>query len=153
MPSNSTFVEGQGWLVEERQIDRVTAEGGSGRRLTNKTGAASVRGTIVKLDSVVDKAFIVAPADDEAPAMVVYDDGVLDGEECFVVSEGYTPVLLKDGTASVAGNWSIVSDAAGRADATSASPIPLDHWKEIGHCCETKEAGVDVLALHKLHFN
>ena len=148
------FVEGQGWKVIDRFTGRVTPEGGRGRKLTNKTGAASVRGTIVVLSDASDMAVEVAPAGSESPFGVIYDNDIPDGEECFVVTDGFTPVLLKNGTASVAGNWVIVSnDTAGRADATAAEPVPLDHWQEIGHAAESKDAGADVLVLCSLHFN
>lgn len=88
-----------------------------------------------------------------SPFGIVYDAEIPDGQECFVVTTGFAQVLLKDGTATTAGNWSICSDVPGRVDATASAPNPNDHWQEIGHSSETKSAGTNVLALHTIHFN
>ena len=136
-----------------------TAEGGLAISLTNKTGAASVKGMIVDASTTTDDAFGIEGADDLNPIGVVYEAGVADGSECWVVVQGIAEVLLKDSTASTKGYWVKVSDAAGRADATNAAPPggtvqALEiHMQEIGHCIESKTAGTDVLAKIVMHFN
>jgi len=134
---------------------RFTEEGGFAILLTNKTGAASVKGTIVEADTTTDNAFKASAASSDDPIGIVYEAGVADGSECWVVIYGIAEVLLKDTTASTRGYWVMTSDAAGRADATNAAPpgFVASHFQEIGHCIESKTAGTDVLAKIVMHFN
>lgn len=137
----------------------ITPIGGICIRLLNKTGVASVLGTVVQADTVNDNAFKACGADGLMAIAVVYQVGVADGSLCWVVVYGIAQVLLKDATLSTRGNWVYVSDVAGRANATLAAPpgggIPeLDiHMGEIGHCIESKGADTDVLAKVVVHFN
>ena len=134
-------------------IAHLTPEGGLALRLTNKTGAASVKGTLVEADGAVDNAFEIADASSNHSIGVVYEDGVVDGDECLVCIGGRVQVLLKDATASTRHNWVKTSDVAGRADATGASPAAAPtHFLEIGHCIESKGADTDVLAFIMMHF-
>jgi len=152
-------VSGGPGQIESWAESAITPIGGICIRLLNKTGAASVLGTIVQADTVIDNAFKVCGVDGVMPIAVVYQAGVADGSLCWIVIYGIAQVLLKDATASTKGYWVYVSDAAGRADATLAAPpgggIPeLDvHMGEIGHCIESKGADTDVLAKVILHFN
>lgn len=137
----------------------ITDLGGIAIPLTNKTGANSVKGTIVIASAGTDNAFDIGAAAEPQPIGIVYEDGIADGSECWVVIYGVAQVLLKDTTASTHGNWVKSSDVGGRADATNAAPpgggIPeLDqHMGEIGHALETQGGGADVLCKTKLHFN
>lgn len=138
---------------------KFTAEGGLAVKLTNKTGSNSVKGSVVSISSSVDNAFTLQTNEFDSVG-VVYDDGIADGQECWVVEGGRAQVLLKDGTASTRGNWVICADTDGRADATQPTPSPnnttgehTQHFKEIGHCMETKSSGTSVLAYCTLHFN
>ena len=139
----------------------LTELGGIAIKLTNETGAPSVKGTIVIASNVSgqDDSFEVAGADEYQPIGIVYEDGIADGSECWVVINGVAQVLLKDATTSTTGNWVRTSDVAGRADVTLAAPpgggIPeLDqHMQEVGHSLETKSANTDVLCKVALHFN
>jgi len=99
---------------------KFTTEGGLAIQLINKTGAASVRGTLVEADTTTDLAFKVNDADGHHPIGAVYEAGVADAALCWVVIYGKCQVLLKDTTASTRGYWVKSSDAAGRADATNA---------------------------------
>ena len=133
---------------------RLTPEGGIAIQLTNKTGAASVKGSVVRADTSTDNAFILLDAGGQEPIGVVYESGIADGSECWVVIAGRVQILLEDSTASTRGNWVEGSaTTAGRADATNAAPVPASHWKEIGHCIETLTGGTDVLAYCIIHFN
>ena len=135
-------------------IAHLTPEGGLALRLTNKTGVASVKGTIVEAHAATDNAFRVCDANSLEMFGIVYEDGIADGAECLVVVGGRVQVLLKDATASTRNFWVRVSDVAGRADATTASPPATPtHFYEIGHCIESKGADTDVLAFIILHFN
>lgn len=140
----------------ENQADinrHLTREGGKCTVLINKTGVASVKGTIVEAHAATDNAFRVADASSVEGFGIVYDDGIADGSECRVVTDGRCQVLLKDATLSTRNNWVMTSDVAGRADATNASPAASpQHFKEIGHCIESKGADTDVLAFCMVHF-
>ena len=103
--------------------------------------------------ATTDNAFRVTDADSVEGFGAVYEDGIDDGEECLVVFGGRVQVLLKDATASTRNYWVKQSDVAGRADATGASPAAAPtHFKEIGHCIESKGADTDVLAFIMMHF-
>jgi hypothetical protein len=145
--------------VQSSQAERAkfTPEGGLAVLLTNKTGAASVKGTVVTTGAVVDNSFEVQAAEYEA-AGIVYDSGVADGSDCWVVVSGIAEVLMKDGVAPIRGDWCKCADTDGRAEAT-VPPVGIgaltvsEHFKEVGHCLESKAAGTDVLAKVLLHFN
>ena len=134
-----------------------TPEGGLAIKLTNKTGGASVKGSVVHCSETTDDAFDLQA--DEFDAMgVVYENGIADGSDCLVVVAGIADVLLKDGTAATRGYWAKASDTDGRAEVTTApSGIGAldvgEHFREIGHCIESKGSGSDVLAKCILHFN
>jgi hypothetical protein len=139
---------------------RFTPEGGMARVYINKTGAPSVRGTIVETSDSVDNAVDIIGADEPHPIGVMEHDGIPDGSLCWVVVGGPAYVLLKDSTTATRGYWVRSSDTdAGRADATNASPpggtvnAIEGHFREIGHAMETVGSGTDVLALIHLHFN
>lgn len=139
----------------------LTELGGIAVKLTNETGAPSVKGTIVQAIDIsgMDDSFEVVDADGVQPIGIVYEDGIADGSECWVVINGIAQVLLKDGTTATVGNWVKASDVAGRANATLTAPpgggIPElgQHMGEIGHSLETKSIGTDVLCKVALHFN
>lgn len=137
----------------------ISELGGVAVKLNNGSGAPSVKGTIVIADTNADDSFDTAPADEIQPIGIVYEDGVADGSDCWVIIYGIADVLLKDTTASTHGNWVYVSDVAGRAEATLAAPpgggIPeLEiHMGEVGHAIESVAGGEDVLARVCIHFN
>jgi hypothetical protein len=135
-----------------------TAEGGLKVRLVNKTGAASVKGTLVRSDTNTSGGFIVAPGDSDECIGVVYESGVADGSECWIVVSGIAEVLLKNSTGSLAGGWAYMSDVAGRMITASDPPGgtigALDnHMKEIGHSIQYHAGGTDVLVKIIMHFN
>ena len=129
-------------------------------RLTNRTGAPSVRGMIVTASDTSDNAFMINNANIPKPIGVVYTIGVPDGGECYVFTGGVADVLLQDGTSATRGYWAKVSDTvAGRADITNALPpggtisALEDHGAEIGHCIQSVTAGTNKLAKCVIHFN
>lgn len=139
----------------------LTPEGGIAVQMINKTGGPSVKGTIVDSDPSVDFAVRVCPANNSDATGVIYQDGIPDGKPVFVVVSGMADVLLQDGTASTRGYWiKISATQAGRADMTNPNPpgsgtiAEIDnHFREIGHCIQSKLSGTDVLARASLHFN
>ena len=121
---------------------------------TNKTGAATVKGTLVETDTTTDKAFDIADADAVDCIGAVFEAGVADGSDAWIVISGCAQVLLKDTTAATRHNWAATHDVAGRADCSQGTPPAAPaHFNEIGHCIESQAGGSDVLATCILHFN
>lgn len=132
-----------------------TVEGGLAVRMTNKTGVASVKGSLVRASAGTDNAFDDAPASSDEAIGVVYETGIADAAECWIVVAGIADVLLKDTTASTRGFWVGMSDVEGRADATGANPpaaLPA-FGTSIGHALESQGQGSDVICKCILQFN
>lgn len=134
----------------------MTAIGGFAIKLTNKTGANSVAGNLVKADTATNDAVILTAAGDTECFGVFLDAGIADGAEAWVVVSGIADVALDDNVASVRGDWMSTGVLAGyAATATSPAAAPT-HFEEIGHCIETVAAGgagTHILARCVLHFN
>lgn len=136
---------------------KFTPEGGLATKMINDTGAASIKGTVVAASTAIDNGF-KSTINQFDMIGVVYDNGVANGKECFVVYSGICQVLMEDGVASKSGDWVRASTVAGRAT-PSTDPQGLsalaasEHFKELGHCLETKSAGTGVLIKILIHFN
>ena len=132
----------------------VTEDGGMFILLANKTGAVSVKGTIIV---AADMGVSIAPADTFVPFGIIAEDGIAINGLVKVVVSGLAYVLLKNGEASFAGSWVGVSDVAGRAylpsKPSTEPPSTTEHSREIGHCLQTVTAGTNKLALIGVHFN
>lgn len=137
----------------------ITELGGLARKYTNKTGAPSVKGQLVAISTGTDDAVDTTGVSAINAMGVIYNSGVADGSDVWVVTDGPAEVLLKDTTAATKGYWVSTSDTAGRADATSAT-APADvggaanqgNLKRIGRCIKSVGAGSDVLAKVHLSF-
>lgn len=135
-----------------------TSEGGRYVTMTNKTGAPSVKGSVVAPSSSTSGGFQLSATPYYDPIGIVYENGIADGSPCKIVLDGPADVLIKDGTAATRKYWVGPSDVAGRADASSVSPpggtiaALENHFKEIGHALETKGSGTNVLVRCMLHF-
>jgi hypothetical protein len=139
---------------------RFTPEGGIGTYFINKTGAPSVKGSMVNTEASVDFGVNLVGADEPDIVGVIYDDGIPDGEEVLVIFQGIADVLLQDSTASTRGYWCRASATqAGRVDMTNAEPPggtinAIDaHFHECGHCMQSVTAGTDKLARMMMHYN
>lgn len=132
-----------------------TAEGGDVFWMTNATGSATVKGTIVEASATVDDGFDVAGLDCDDPIGVVYDDGVPDGERCRIVHNGKAHVLVEASQAVTRTNWLRTSSSAVGRVHPAASPPGADpsHWQEVGHAVESVAGGANVLVLAAIHFN
>jgi hypothetical protein len=133
---------------------KFTPEGGLAIKLTNVTGENSVKGSVVAASFATDNAFSLQSEEYDSIG-VVYDNGIANGQECWVVVGGIAEVLLKDSTGSTRGHVVFAADTDGRA-ITAAVPTPPNsdaHFKEIGHCLETKGSGTNVLFKMALHCN
>ena len=137
---------------------RFTNEGGLAVRLTNKTGAVSVKGTLVDAHTTINNAFKLVPVNEPDCIGAVYDSGVADGSECWVVVSGIADVMFVGNT--TAGHFARVTvtadtgDQAGYAisEAVPTSPFATDkHFQEIGHVLEARTGSG--LAKVILHFN
>lgn len=138
----------------------MSAIGGICIKLTNKTGANSVAGQLLKADTATNDAVILTAADELENVGVFLDSGVADGSEAWVVISGIADVAMEDNTAATRGNWVRSSSSeAGYSDATNAtppSPASFTHFAEIGHCIESVAAGgagTHILARIIMHFN
>lgn len=134
---------------------KFTIEGGLAIKLTNKSGLNSVKGTIVKAHDSIDNAFKISDANEFDAIGSVYDDGLYDGEECWVIVAGIAEVLLEDGTSATIGYWARTSTTdPGRAIVNTETQPGLlaTHFAEIGHGVEGVSSGTDVLAKIIMHF-
>lgn len=157
--TGATLTARLGGLLSENVA--FTAEGGLAVKLVNKTGSATVKGTIVHVYSAtaVDDAFELSPVDSLDCFGVVYEAGVADGSAAWVVVSGIGEVLFKAATTRGQVARTPISGDTGEA-AGYAMPMTVpanpnvlveDHFREIGHILESKNA--DTLCKVILHFN
>jgi hypothetical protein len=134
---------------------KITPEGGIAIKLTNKTGSASVKGTVVEAHDTIDNAFQVAPTSDIDPIGICYDSGIVDGAECWVVVSGIAEILVVNAVATTRAYVALTSTTvAGRIDIVSPTTInSVEHFREVGHTLESKAAGTNVLVKCVIHFN
>ena len=135
----------------------ISSIGGICIKLTNKTGANTVQGNLVRADTAVDDAFILTAAADDEYIGVVLEAGVADGSEAWIVVHGICDVLFDDNVAAVRANW-VGTGQAGLAR-TQAAPPALGvaaHFEEVGHSIESVAAtggGTFILARCVLQHN
>lgn len=134
----------------------VTPEGGIAVKLTNNTGAVSVKGALVTTSSAVAMGVVLVAVDIPNPIGVFYESGVANGAEAWVVVSGITEVLFVGNTTRghlargfITGDSGYV---AGRAlsEAVPTSPFASDkHFYEIGHLLESRVgAGLAKIVMH-----
>ena len=129
---------------------KITVIGGCAVKLTNKTGGNTVAGQLVIASTGTDNAFATAGANAENVIGIVLDAGVADGSEAWVVGGGIADVLM-DGGGSAHGDRIIASATVGSADVWNTGGAVATHFREIGHCLETRVGAG--LARVDLHFN
>ena len=152
------FLNSGGLFVSNQRV-RFTPEGGLAVRLTNKTGSASVKGTVVAAHGSVDNAVKKIIVDVPDPIGVIYDDGIPDGYLVWVVISGRAQVLFVGNTTrGYLARGFLTADGgsyeAGKAlaEAVPGSPFASDkHFYEIGHVIESRTGAG--LAFCVLHFN
>ena len=136
----------------------VSPEGGIMVRLTNKTGAASVKGNVVTNSATTANAVTLA-VDGEPDAFgVFYASGIADGSEAWVVVSGIADVYFIGSTTLGHLARTFISGEAGYvtgqaiSEAIPAAPFATDkHFCEIGHLLESRVGSG--LAKCVLHFN
>ena len=130
---------------------KITPEGGFAVRLKNKSCAPSIKGTIVNVESTTDNGFTLTPIGANYNLGVVYESGVEDGAECWVVTKGIAEVLMKN--AAVRGQLCRIpltgdtGEVAGYAMAAAQAASTSVYT--IGDVLESKDA--DVLCKVLLH--
>lgn len=136
--------------------DAVTAERGILYKVTNRTGHASIKGEVVGPSTSADGEVILNDSGFD-PIGVVQEAGVAEGSEMWVWGCGsICQVMMKDSTAAVRGQVMLADDVDGRAYCVavpSSNPVVAEHFRELGHCLQSKDAGTNVLTLCVLHFN
>lgn len=138
---------------------KLTPEGGYAIKLINKTGAPSVKGEVVCASTNVDNAFVKIVVDRPDPIGVIYESGIADGQEAWIVVSGIADVYFVGSTTSgQLARGFITADGAsyvtGRALAENVptSPFASDkHFYEISHILESRTGAG--LAKCILHFN
>jgi hypothetical protein len=134
-------------------------DGGFMVKLTNKTGAVSVKGEVVTAGSAANNSVTKIIVDIPNPIGVFWESGVADGTDAWVVVSGLADVyfvgnttrghlargfLTADGASYVSGQ--VLSEAF------PVSPFASDkHFYEIGHVLESRTGAG--LAKCVLHFN
>ena len=133
-----------------------TSEGGIAVQMINKTGSNSIKGYCIDPHSE-NNSFQLVPVNVPDCIGIVYDDGIPDGELCWIVFSGVAHVYFQvNSTASYLARTPITADSGVSGQAISellpTSPFATDkHFCEIGHIVETRaDPG---LALCVLHFN
>lgn len=136
----------------------ITVEGGLAVKLTNKTGAASVKGYVVSNSTTTASAVELIVQGEPDPIGVFYESGIADGAEAWVVVAGIADVYFIGSTTLgylartfIAGEAGYVTGQA-LAEALPAAPFATDkHFCEIGHVLEARVGAG--LAKCVLHFN
>lgn len=137
-------------------VPTLTPDGGYYVWLVNKTGANSVKGTLVVASTITDSAFALAGVGADDCLGVVYDAGVADGGLCRVVISGIAEVLIEAGDTIDRRRWLRSPTAtAGRGSlgAVAGGGSVAEHFKECGHCLVTKTNTDPTLAKCIVHFN
>lgn len=134
---------------------KFTQDGGLAVRYINKTGAASVRGYVVSVDSTQDDSVKLLPIDDQMPIGVFLDSGVPDGAPAWVVVSGRAYVYFWASTTrghfARGGLTADTGEVAGQALSEASPASATNHFYEIGHVLESRTGAG--LALVNLHFN
>jgi hypothetical protein len=133
-------------------------DGGFMIKLTNKTGGVSVKGTVVRSGRNLNNSFEKVTDGIPDTIGIVYENGIADGSECWVVISGIADVYFVNSTVrGYLARTFITSEigyVTGQAlsEQVPSSPFASDkHFCEIGHIIETRTGAG--LAKTVLHFN
>jgi len=137
---------------------KFTPDGGLAVLLTNRTGAASVKGNVLTQDSVNDKSVVLILQNIPNPIGVFLESGIPNGSAAWVVVSGIADVyFIGSTTRGHLARGFVTADAGfitGQAlsEAVPGSPFATDkHFYEIGHVLETRTGAG--LAKVNLYFN
>jgi hypothetical protein len=136
-----------------------TPEGGIAHKYINKTGAASVKGYMVSCGGTcqIDDSFVLSVVNVPDPIGIVYEGGIADGQECWVVTEGCAEAyFIGNATRGQFARGFVTGDAgyvAGQvlAENVPSTPFATDkHFYEIGHVRQSRTgAGLARIQIHK----
>ena len=136
--------------------DPVTNERGFLVKVKNNTGAASVKGHILAADPAADNAVIIEASGFD-PIGICAESGIAAGSDMWMWCNGsICQVMMKDSTAAVRGYVGLCDDVDGVAyviQVPNSNPVVAEHFREIGHCMQSVDAGTGVMALFSIHFN
>jgi hypothetical protein len=145
-------------IVKISEKTGFTTDGGLAILMINKTGGASVKGYMVQGSPTTDNGFSLCVVNVPNPIGIVYDAGVADGGECWVVISGMADVYYNGNvTRNTFARGFITGDAgyvSGQAlsEAVPTAPFATDkHFYEIGHPVASRTGAG--LCLTALHFN
>lgn len=133
-----------------------TPEGGKAVRMTNRTGAASVKGYLVSASPDYDNSVRLTQISTPDCIGVCYEDGVPDGAEMWVVVSGLADVYFVGsatrGHYARMGFTEDTGEVIGQAisEAVPSAPFTTDkHFAEIGHVLASRTgAGLTKCVLH-----
>lgn len=127
---------------------KLTAEGGLAVKMTNKTGVASVKGSIVSLSTGTDNAFALSAVDASGVVGVVYESGIADAAECWVVVKGIAETLFTNNvTHGMYARAPVAADTDEVAGSAVGAAIPANTFNtdaylaRFGFVLESKNAG------------
>jgi hypothetical protein len=127
---------------------KITPEGGLAVKMTNKTGAASVKGNIVSLSTGTDNAFALSAVDASGVVGVVYEAGKADAAECWVVVKGIAETLFTNNvTHGMYARAPVAADTDEVAGSAVGAAIPANTFNtdvylaRFGFVLESKNAG------------
>jgi len=124
-------------------LAKITPEGGYAVKLTNKTGSPSVKGQIVSHKGTDANAFGLTAVNATHCLGVVYEGGVADAAECWVVVSGIAQVRMKN--AATMGHICripLTADVGEAGYAMDAVQSDTASVYKIGDVLETAEAEV-----------
>lgn len=132
----------------------LTPEGGVASKFTNNSGGTLAHGTAVSLSSSNDAS--VVPQNNEYDCIGFVYGSSINGGDCWVITCGVAEALFANGNQPQRGYWVKCSATDGRVEAavgpSSVSAIAAaEHFREVGHCLETKAAGTGVVARIVVH--
>ncbi len=128
---------------------KLTPLGGYAVKLTNKTGANSIKGEIVIASTGTALAVALAGANETSSTGVFLEDGVSDGSEAWVVTGGLAEVKMDAGGCAL-GDRIIAGATAGRGTVSNTPAIAV-HFQEIAHAHQIAAAnGLAICAVHLL---
>lgn len=139
----------------ETQKIRITPEGGFAVKLANNTGSLIAKGSALAASPNHDNSVILQTSEFDCVGFA-YED-IATGSQGWVVTTGVCDALLANSTSATRGYWAKCSATDGRIEVTTAPSgigalATSEHFREVGHCLETKTGGTNVLVKILLHF-
>ena len=129
----------------------ITAEGGHAIRLTNKTAQVSVKGELAAPSVTDANAYRTAAANADDVIGIVYESGIADGSEVWIVQGGIADVLMDAGGSTLNDRLISSSSVPGSADVWNTGGAVATHFQEIGHSLESRVGAGLIKAV--IHFN